>query len=146
MAAAHVTGLVALYLAANPAPANPDANWVYSVRQALINNGLPQSQWGVTNTLDPDGNPEPLAVVSTNWIPQPNILNWNVSTGAVALTFLTIPGYTYTVQWADSMAPPAWSDLTSLENTYGSVTTNTVTDSAPDPNARYYRLQRSPTP
>ena len=146
MATAHVTGLVALYLAANPAPANPDANWVYSIRQTLINSGLPQSQWGVTNTFDPDGNPEPLAVVSESWIPQPNILGWNVAPEGVQLTFLTIPGYTYTMQYNDSWAQPAWNNLSTNENTFGSVTTNTVTDATPNPDGRYYRLQRNPAP
>jgi subtilisin family serine protease len=146
MATAHVTGLVALYLAANPAPANPDANWVYSIRQTLINSGLPQSQWGVTNTFDPDGNPEPLAVVSESWIPQPNILGWSVAPEGVQLTFLTVPGYTYTMQYSDSSPQPAWSNLTTNANTLGSVTTNTVTDATPNPDGRFYRLQRSPAP
>ncbi len=146
MATAHVTGLVALYLAANPAPATPDANWVYSIRQTLINCGLPQSQWGVTNTFDPDGNPEPLAVVSESWIPQPNILGWSAAPEGVQLTFLTVPGYTYTMQYNDSWAKPAWSNLSTNENTLGSVTTNTVTDATANPEGRYYRLQRNPAP
>jgi subtilisin family serine protease len=146
MATAHVTGLVALYLAANPAPANPDANWVYSIRQTLINSGLPQSQWGVTNTFDPDGNPEPLAVVSESWIPQPNILGWSAAPEGVQLTFLTVPGYTYTMQYNDSWAQPAWNNLSTNENTLGSVTTNTVTDATPNPDGRFYRLQRNPAP
>ena len=145
MAAPHVSGLVALYLAANPAPATPDANWVYTIRQALINTGLPQSQWGVTNTLDPDGNPEPLAVVSESWIPKPNILSWSMSSECVQLRFLTVPGYNYTVQYSDSLAQPTWSNLSTNQNTLGSVTTNTVADLTPNPHGRFYRLRRSPT-
>lgn len=58
MAAPHVAGAAALFIAANGKPA--DHNGVLAVRQALINSGQPQTQWGPVNTRDPDPNPEPL--------------------------------------------------------------------------------------
>jgi len=81
-AAPHVAGLVALYIAANGRATNEYG--VYKIRQAIIDAGLPQSQWrpkgnpfdAITNsTGDPDTNPEPLAIASENWVPRPVITN-----------------------------------------------------------------------
>ena len=59
MAAPHVVGAVALYIAEN-GRAN-DAEEVAEIRQALIDAAQPQSQWrGGAATNDPDGNPEGL--------------------------------------------------------------------------------------
>jgi hypothetical protein len=66
-AAPHVAGLVALYIAVNGRATN---EWgVYKIRQAIVDNSLPQSQWRTNNTGDPDTNPEPLAMASLNWVP-----------------------------------------------------------------------------
>ena len=66
-AAPHVVGLVALYIAVNGRATN---QWgVYKIRQAIVDNSLPQSQWRTNNTGDPDTNPEPLAMASLNWVP-----------------------------------------------------------------------------
>src|SRR5205085_1833442 len=63
MAAAHVSGLVALYVAANGRGHNLQD--VINIRQAIVDNSLPQSQWSTSgNSGDPDGNPEPLAIAS----------------------------------------------------------------------------------
>lgn len=62
LAAPHVAGLVALYIAANGRAHNEQE--VYNIRQAIINGGQAQSQWNSTNTLDPDENHEPLAYAS----------------------------------------------------------------------------------
>ncbi len=61
MASPHAAGLVALYIAANGRATN--AAGVYQIRQAIVDNSQPQSQWAsYPNTADPDGNPEPLAM------------------------------------------------------------------------------------
>lgn len=64
MASPHGTGSVALYIAQHGRASN--ATDVYSVRQALINAGQPQSQWRSTSTNDPDGNLEPLVYVGSS--------------------------------------------------------------------------------
>jgi subtilisin family serine protease len=55
LAAPHVAGLVALYIAANGRATNADG--VYRIRQAIVNAGSPQSQWNSTNTLGPGHEP-----------------------------------------------------------------------------------------
>ncbi len=67
LAAPHVVGLIALYIAVNGRATN---EWgVYRIRQAIVDSGLPQSQWRTNNTGDPDTNHEPLAIASLNWVP-----------------------------------------------------------------------------
>ena len=48
------------------------------------------------------------------------------------------------MQYNDSLAQSAWSNLSTNKNTLGSVSTNTVTDLTPNPVGRFYRLQRRP--
>ena len=150
-AAPHVAGLVALYIAANGRATN--AAGVYKIRQAIVDNGQSQSSWqppyyapwGCYCTLDPDGNPEPLAMPSEKWVPQPKILAVSPTVPGAQVSFQTVPGYTYTVQYCNSLAPSnQWSNLTST-NGNGSLTTVTVSDSTPS-TARFYRLSRQPTP
>ena len=62
MAAPHVAGAAALYIAAQSRATN--AAGVYAIRQALINMAQPQSNWGSPNTFDPDGNHEGLVYVA----------------------------------------------------------------------------------
>jgi subtilisin family serine protease len=171
MACAHVSGLVALYIAAN-GRAHSAAD-VYRIRQALIDNGLPQSQWQPSggSTLDPDGNPEPLAVASENWIPRPEFLAYGRSNDVFAMSFAVVPGYQYTVQSAGALGGVSvWSDFTTVTSTptwitnnpaytgvtaYGSGFTNVapyfavtnVTVIAPlDGGSHFYRLKRSIAP
>lgn len=66
MAAPHVSGLVALYIATHGRAY--DEGGVYRIRQAIVDAGLPQSQWNTPNTGDQDQKPEPLAFPSTNWL------------------------------------------------------------------------------
>jgi subtilisin family serine protease len=151
-AAPHVAGLVALYIAANGAPTN--AAGVYAIRQAIINNSLPQSQWRpngqpfnpVTNpTGDPDTNPEPLAMPSENWVPQPFISSATNTPAGFEISFPAVPGYDYTAQSSGSLALTSqWSSLASVAGT-GSVTTVSVTDTNPVA-PRFYRLARQPAP
>src|SRR5207244_3120940 len=72
MACGHVSGLVALYIAANGRAHS--AQEVYKIRQRIIDAAQPQSQW-LTPDVDPDLNQEGLAVASESWIPQPRIVS-----------------------------------------------------------------------
>ena len=63
MASPHVAGLAALEIAANGRAMN--AIGVAQIRQALIDAAQPQSEWRPAATLDPDSNPEGLAMAVT---------------------------------------------------------------------------------
>lgn len=159
MASPHVAGLVALYIAANGRATN--AAGVYKIRQAIVDNSLPQPQWYpngqptqitangptylTTTTGDPDSNFEPLAMPSENWVPQPKILTVSPTVPGAQVSFQTVPGYTYTVQYCNSLTVSnQWTDLTATNGT-GSLTTVTVSDSTPS-TMRFYRLSRQTTP
>jgi len=142
-ASPHVAGLVALYIAANGRATN--AAGVYRIRQAIIDGSLPQSQWGVTNTMDPDGNPEPLAMPSTNWVSQPNILNEGAAQGAFQLGFAAVPGYAYTAQSSKSIgASNQWTNLPGAVAGTRSLAPATLTDTNPASPERFYRVAMSP--
>jgi len=68
MAAPHVAGAVALYIAEH-GRANGAAG-VAEIRQALLAASEPQSAWGPTDTEDRDGTPEPLVSLS-DFLPDP---------------------------------------------------------------------------
>jgi subtilisin family serine protease len=148
IAAPHVAGLVALYIAANGRATN--AAGVYRIRQAIVNNSLPQSQWNNPNP-NPMKNgvvplPAPLAMPSKNWVPKPWFRTAAMLTNTLQLTFDTVPGYTYTVEYAASaIASPPWTTLLST-NGNGRIATISVTDPAPDPSSRFYRVLRQPAP
>ncbi len=104
MAAPHVSGLVALYIAANGRATN--AEGVHRIRQALIDNGLPQSQWrSAPNTGDPDGNPEPLAIASEAWVPPVTVSNPVFTPQGFQLSFNAVPGYLHSVQYSSLPGP-----------------------------------------
>ena len=131
-AAPHVAGLVALYIAANGRATN--AAGVYAIRQAIVNASLPQSLWNTNNTYDPDTNPEPLAIASEAWIPQPRITSHTGAPGNFQLGFTTVPGYDYALQSATHLTPPVtWTNLATVTDT------NELAEN-------YYRLERSPAP
>jgi subtilisin len=149
---AHVTGLVALYIAANGRATN--AAGVYHIRQTLVDDGLPQTEWhpngqpfNATNnpSNDIDGHPEPLAIANEAWVPQPEFYGESETTNGFALSFGTVPGYQYTVLYRDSLAATnVWNDLLTTNGT-GKLTTVTVSDPAPG-DQRFYRLERTPAP
>jgi subtilisin family serine protease len=142
-AAPHVTGLVALYIAANGRATN--AEGVYRIRQAIIDASLPQSQWNTNNTHDPDTNPEPLAIASESWVPSPFITSSNGGPGNFKVGFKAVPGYDYAVQTATNLAAPiAWANVATVSRT-GFVASVTVTDTNVQSQS-YYRLARSPSP
>jgi hypothetical protein len=63
----------------------------------FINRTKPQSAWPTyPSTMDPDGNLEPLATPSTNWVPRPNMAGKAMTNGTFHLDFQAVPGYTYT--------------------------------------------------
>jgi hypothetical protein len=148
VASPHVAGLVALYIAANGRAY--DAQGVYNIRQAIVNNSLPQSQWNNANP-NPMKNgvvplPAPLAMPSENWVPQPWIVNAALVTNSLRMSFQTVPGYTYAVQYSASLtATSAWTVLTST-NGSGSLMSVTVADPAPGSASRFYRLVRQAAP
>ena len=143
MAAPHVAGLVALYIAANGRATN--AAGVYAIRQAIVNASLPQSQWNTNNTADPDTNPEPLAIATEAWIPKPDFTNVVPVPGNYQVSFAAVPGYDYAVQTSTNLADPgAWQAFASVTGS-NFVTTATATDTNLAAQ-KFYRLKRSPAP
>jgi hypothetical protein len=76
MAAPHVAGAVALYIAENgrdiDGDFDHDADDVAAIRQALIDNAEPQTDWGPADTKDPDSNHEGLVYVGLAADPLPD--------------------------------------------------------------------------
>jgi subtilisin family serine protease len=144
MAAAHVSGIVALYIAANGRAHNSDE--VMAIRQAIINSGQAQTNWSTAgNSADPDGHREPLAITSENWVPLPALSAARPSPATNALTFNVIPGYTYSVQCRTNFSGATpWTDWTAT-NGSGAVKPVTLNDSVVGAR-RFYRLKRQPTP
>lgn len=141
MAAAHVSGLVALYIAADGRAHS--AAEVYQLRQTLIDSAQPQSAWQTADTLDPDGNQEGLAIASLSWIPRMKFLSAKKQPAGFEMNFSTLPGYTHTVQsHTNATATNAWSTLTT---TNGTGSPATVVDPITN-TARYYRLETPPAP
>jgi hypothetical protein len=144
MAAPHVAGLVALYIAANGRA--HDAAGVYAIRQAVVDNSLPQAQWNNPNP-NPQKNgvtplPAPLAMPSLNWIPSFSITGQGMSSQGYWLGFPSIPGYAYSVESKDSLDQP-WGTLT---NTLGTGSPVQVTDTNVSSAMRAYRVQRTVAP
>lgn len=147
MAAPQVAGLVALYIAANGRATN--AEGVYRIRQAIVDNSLPQSQWNNPNPNPMKHGvvplPAPLAMPSENWVPRPRIAGAAMTSHGFQVSFQTVPGYTYTVQYCSSLTPTnQWRSLMAT-NGVGSLATVSVSDPASD-GARYYRVMRQPAP
>ena len=143
MAAPHVSGLVALYIAANGRATN--AAGVYRIRQAIVDAALPQSQWLTNSPGDPDTFPEPLAIASEAWVPAPVITSAGGVPGNFAVNFAAVPGYEYTVESATNLSPPvAWAGVGSViggSNTQpASVTATNASEQG------YFRLNRTPAP
>ena len=62
------------------------------------------------------------------------------------LSFPTVPGYAYSIQFADSLTSSnLWTELSST-NGSGSLTTVTVTDSISNNLSRFYRIARRTAP
>ena len=156
-ASPHAAGLVALYIAANGRAHSLQDT--YNIRQAIVNNSQPQTQWtpaGIPYGSAPyeplfnpanDANvgPEPLAYPSEMWVPAPIITSESMTALGFQISFPIVPGYTYTVQQMASLnSSNSWANLTST-NGAGSLATVTVTD--PNPNAiSFYRVLRQPAP
>jgi subtilisin family serine protease len=141
MAAPHVAGLVALYIAANGRATN--AEGVYRIRQAIVDASLPQSQWNTNNTHDPDANPEPLAIASEAWIPKPALTNVGAP-GNLQLNFAAVPGYDHTVQSTTNLTPPIqWTNLATVSGA-DFIAPASVTDTNAA-SQKFYRLKRQST-
>jgi subtilisin family serine protease len=150
MAAPHVAGLVALFIAANGRATN--AAGVYAIRQAIVDAGLPQSQWtpngkpfdAVTNpTGDPDGYPEPLAIASEKWVPLPAITSFVYGSGGSQVGFAAVPGYDYSVLSASDL-DGQWANLSTISGS-NFVAGVSVTDTNVGSQG-FYRLARRPAP
>jgi subtilisin family serine protease len=143
LAAPHVAGLVALYIAANGRATN--AEGVYRIRQAIVDASLPQSQWRTNNTHDPDTNPEPLAIASEKWVPMPVITNVSGTPANFRLSFNAVPGYDYTLQSATELGTGgSWTNGATVSGS-NFVAAVSVTDT----NAagqKFFKLLRSPSP
>jgi len=143
MSCGFASGLVALYIAANGRATNTQG--VYAIRQALINSGQPQSDWGPPYSTDPDGNEEPLGIPSESWVPAPNITSASMTVQGFQVTFAAVPGYTYTLQSASSLGQSnAWVNLGSTNGT-GSVATVSLTDTNLSA-MNFYRVAQLPSP
>jgi len=144
MSSPHAAGAVALYVAANGRATN--AAGVYSIRQAIVDSGLPQALWrsrpnAFRGTGDPDGNPEPLLMPSESWYPEPNIVAASMTAGGFEILFRTTPGYSYAVQYRSSLASTnKWVDLIAT-NKVGAVSALGVLDPTKD-TSRFYRIRR----
>jgi len=108
LSCAYVSGLVALYIAANGRAHTLQD--VYAIRQAIINNSQPQSAWHPGDayayvdcnfTGDPDGNPEPLATPSETWVP-PTITSEGFTPGGFQIGFQTLAGRADSVSFTES--------------------------------------------
>lgn len=141
MACAHVSGLVALYIAANRRAHS--ASEVYAIRQTIIDTALPQSHWGNPQTRDRDPNHEGMARASENWIPAPRFTQRHQTAQGLETSFTTVPGYRYVLQVIHSLS--ASNEWTELSATNASGPTATLLDTSTN-STRFYRLQRQPTP
>jgi hypothetical protein len=143
-AAPHVSGLVALYIAANGRAHN--AQDVYRIRQAIVNSAQPQSAWNNPSSANPSAGPggglEPLAMPSESWIPAPAFTRATISAQGFESSFTTVPGYQYTAQSASSLnTSNTW---TFLATTNGTGSPATVLDSNPNGLSGFYRALRRP--
>lgn len=154
LAAPHVTGLVALYIAANGRAY--DEKGVYKIRQAIIDQSQalqPQSAWA-GNPGDPDANHEALAYPSDAWVPKPSVSiarsGNNIQLFAATAPLATcetipcsIPGYSYTFQYTNSLSTPAWIDMLTVN---GDGLPMQAADSNLNTNMRFYRVKVGPAP
>ena len=119
MAAPHVSGAVALYIAEFQR-AN-DAAGVYAIRQAMIDAAEPQSNWGPAQTKDPDNQPEGMVRVSgvQSNIP-PTVAIVSPADGAVIDPPQTGIAFAATVNDPDQQVlPPSIVWTSSLDGQFG---------------------------
>jgi hypothetical protein len=85
----------------------------------------------------------------TNWtpaaanqlgLPAPRLVTFELTgTDSITLTFTTLPGRTYSVQFSDELAPSLWQPLGPSQTAQGS--TLSVGDNFPVPTrSRFYRV------
>jgi len=143
MAAAHVSGLVALYVSANGRAHTADET--YAIRQKIIDTGSPQSVWYPSGTWDIDGMPEPLAMPSMSWVPAPadtpKTMGLTPAADGFHYGFTTAPGCQYTVQYRDSYDSGEWHDLSTIIGS-GAIT-DVVDPGSQNLDKRFYRVVMS---
>jgi len=95
--------------------------------------------------MDPDGNHEGLAIPSLSWVAPVKISSAQKTPGRFQFSFNTTPGYTYTVQYLNSLGlSNQWTNLATT-NGIGITTNATVADPSLSA-SRFYRVARHPTP
>ncbi len=130
MASPHVAGAASLEAAANGRALN--AAGVAEIRQALIDAGEAQNDWGPVNTFDPDAKPEGLVKVAASGPPNDRPVV-SITSPADALTFdagttILFEGAASDTEDGDLTASLVWvSDLDGQIGTGGSFST-TLTD------------------
>jgi hypothetical protein len=152
-ATAHVSGLVALYIAANGRA--HDAEGVYRIRQAIVDSALPQSQWA-RNPRDPDIMHEPLAMPSLSWIPAEPLPSRIISSRMVEegfeVTLTTQANSLHTVECTENLGSGTWITVETVEGTGEPITvtdkfnSGSVTAQSTAPPSRLYRVKTTALP
>jgi hypothetical protein len=73
--------------------------------------------------------------------PSLTIVNPHFEAGQFRLSFDTVNGQPYVVEYKNDLSPGNWSPLETVTGTGGQVT---VSDSSPDPARRFYRVRLGP--
>ncbi|MBC8128169.1 MAG: S8 family serine peptidase [Gloeobacteraceae cyanobacterium ES-bin-144] len=139
-ASPHVAGLVALYIATHGRAT--DAAGVYRIRQAIVDDAQPQSEWGTYDTLDKDSNKEGLALAKIGWVGDtPGVLNFTKTPQGASIQFTTNSGYTHDLQYSNSlgMSDP-WTPIFSID---GTGATSLFNHTNADPRG-FYRVATKP--
>jgi hypothetical protein len=141
MAAGHVSGAVALYVAANGRASN--AVDVARIRQAMIDAAEPQTTWGPADTRDRDTNHEGMVRVIASAASAPPLtvpaLNMIRSGQNCGISFMTAVGRVYTVEFKNSLLETNWTALPSFS---GDGTLKTIIDTnSASLSCRFYRTR-----
>lgn len=143
MASPHAAGLAALYIAANGRAS--DADGVYAIRQALIDQGVAQtSTQGLASLNDPDGNEENIGWAGEPADPPPTVSITSPNDGAIVSGTITIEavasddaGVTQVEFFIDGSETPLATVYTSpytctWDTTAATDSTHTITATATD--------------
>jgi subtilisin len=136
MAAPHITGLAALYMAANGRARN--AEELNRIREALLAAALPQAQWQTTATRDPDPNPEPLGLAASSWAEPVRLMDARRIDQSIAFTFEAQANRVYTIEFIEALGPSKqWQAFQVISGRSGPVH---IVDSIGALQQRYYRV------
>jgi hypothetical protein len=71
-------------------------------------------------------------------VPQTRITAWRKTPATFEVTFPTVAGFQYTVEFTESLSPPSWSSLPAV---MGTGLEKTVVHADPKPGASYYHVK-----